>query len=293
MEYASETPNAIILPLPVATGASEEDVSFIDLSHYDDFFVHLAKAFPYIPRRGFGCSAGPDGSVDVAAALPVHSVGNFIASFVPTVEDFDRLDPQFSIPVNTWNKIPKYSDYGFTVFQLAELAGKPHPIAFEFKNRTRELFFPTIHIHDGEVHDREHFDHTLYMQHAGLDSIAGDYINYDVRDSRTRLIRSADVARASCDMDRSGEIIAPELLVHRTDIFGEQKNEDIVYAIEGDPRKVSRSLLSRIRFWHWLIPVLAMSWFFRRRSRLKRNAATGDQNNKMRPPSSFKDTLDR
>jgi hypothetical protein len=80
-------------------------------------------------------------------------VGNFVASVVPTVEDFRRLDPQFSISPEIWGKIPDYQDYSFVVFQLEELKGRPHPMAFEFETRHQEnLFFPTVHIHDGEVH---------------------------------------------------------------------------------------------------------------------------------------------
>jgi hypothetical protein len=32
-------------------------------------------------------------------------VGDFVASFVPKVDDFDRLDPHSSIPKEVWNKI--------------------------------------------------------------------------------------------------------------------------------------------------------------------------------------------
>jgi len=156
MEYQSETPNAIILPLPVKLPSTEQDIRFIDLSENDDFFEELATAFPYIHRLSIGCSSGP-ATTDAAAELTVHSVGSFIASFVPRVSDFDRLAPQFAIPSETWGKITEYADYGFVVFQLAELSGKPHPMAFEFPSRTKDVFFPTVHIHDGEVHEREQF----------------------------------------------------------------------------------------------------------------------------------------
>ena len=59
------------------------------------------------------------------AALKVHSVGKFVASFVPSQSDFDRLDPQFVIPKESWAKLPEYQDFGFAVFQLKELSGYP------------------------------------------------------------------------------------------------------------------------------------------------------------------------
>src|SRR5690606_16069404 len=108
--------------------------------------------------------------------LAVHEVGDFVASFVPTLADFRRLDPQFVIPQESWDKIPEYSDYGFAVFQLKSLVGNPHPMAFEFTTRWPDrIFFPTVHIHDGEVHDREEFDHTLYLQHPEFDRVVGTY----------------------------------------------------------------------------------------------------------------------
>ncbi|MCA9590479.1 MAG: hypothetical protein KC657_34485 [Myxococcales bacterium] len=43
-----------------------------------------------------------------------------------------------------------------------------HPMAFEFPRRDARLFFPTVHVHDGEVHATAEFDHTLYAQTGDL-----------------------------------------------------------------------------------------------------------------------------
>ncbi len=59
--------------------------------------------------------------IGVAAApatILVHDVSSFEASFVPTLEDFDRLDERFRIPPDAIGKIPRYRDYGFAVFKL-------------------------------------------------------------------------------------------------------------------------------------------------------------------------------
>ena len=155
MEYESRVPNAMILPLPTAKNATEESVNFIDLSNYKDIFKDLNRAFPAIaPPPSKNATRGALDSAMASKTLEVQEVGDFVASVVPTVNDFERLDQQFVIPKKTWEKIPRYEDYSFAVFQLKELKGKPHPMAFEFKTRFEDkIFFPTVHIHDGEVHD--------------------------------------------------------------------------------------------------------------------------------------------
>jgi hypothetical protein len=99
----------------------------------------------------------------------VHEVGDFVASFVPSLDDFGRLDKRFRLPRQTWNKIPAYRDWGFAVFQLKATGPSKtqqvHPMAFTFPTRlSGTLFFPTVHIHDGKVHPTEQFDHALYFQ---------------------------------------------------------------------------------------------------------------------------------
>jgi hypothetical protein len=104
------------------------------------------------------------------ARLEVVTVGNFQASFVPTVNDFSRLDEQFRLPAGTWDKLPAYRDHGFAVFKLKAGESKIHPMAFSFpRANPRELFFPTVHIHDGKVHENADFDHVLYCQRGPSD----------------------------------------------------------------------------------------------------------------------------
>ena len=172
MQYASRRPVAMILPLPTALGrpsaaAAEPLVTFINLKGYPEFFAHMETAFP-APRPLFSSFAAKSEEISVTATvLPVQTVGDFVASFVPTVADFRRLDKQFVLPPQTWSKIPAYHDYGFAVFQLkAAQNGKIlHPMAFSFASRySNKLFFPTVHIHDGQVHASEDFDHDLFWQ---------------------------------------------------------------------------------------------------------------------------------
>src|SRR5690606_13087928 len=100
--------------------------------------------------------------------LEVVEVGSFVASFVPTVKDFSRLDEQFRLPAQTWDKLPEYRDFGFAVFKLKKGSRKVHPMAFEFARANPiRLFFPTVHIHDGTVKPTARFHHVLFCQGSG------------------------------------------------------------------------------------------------------------------------------
>lgn len=154
---------AMVLPLPVKPGTDEKGVTFIDLKNYPNFFVDLERGFPaLVQSAGPSPAAAGRGPVE---KLEVIRVGGFDASFVPTVDDFARLDERFRLPEGAWKKLPGYRDYGFAVFKLRHVMLKVHPMAFSFPQRDpNSLFFPTVHIHDGEVHPEADFDHQLYCQ---------------------------------------------------------------------------------------------------------------------------------
>jgi hypothetical protein len=139
-------------------------MSFVDLSSYPKLFDELAALFAPPPARYApqSLSFAPELSADT---LVVHEVGAFVASFVPRLVDFARLDPRFRLPETVWSALPQYSDWGFAVFQLAKGNTKVHPMAFHFPTRApSRLFFPTVHVHDGSVHTHAEFDHELYFQ---------------------------------------------------------------------------------------------------------------------------------
>ncbi len=257
----------MILPLPVKQPANDKTLNFIDLKDYDAFFDELADGFPFHSPPSIGCSAPFDAAS--RHVLEVFEVGNYVASFVPTVSAFERLDRQFTLPNGIWANIPGYESFGFAVFQLAAGSLKPHPMAFEFQTEKTELFFPTIHIHDGEIHESEEFDHVLYVQHAGLDSRVYGYQNSHVEDKSTGLIRSKYRASHFCDVDKSAGLIDGNLLLHRKIIRGKLPNVDTTFAFLGDPIKPSLNLRPWLLYTPWLIAITAIGWFFNRRSKLK------------------------
>ena len=175
MTYAAAADLAMVLPLPVLPNPPEDAIRFINLESYPTFFEDMELGFSPPPR-----APEDDTLEDLMAApmLQVHDVGSFEASFVPRLEDFDRLDERFRIPHDVWDRLPVYHDFGFAVFRLkgtgfptkvdldlSVTADRVHPMAFEFPRRDLDLlYFPTLHVHDRKVHADADFDHVLYCQ---------------------------------------------------------------------------------------------------------------------------------
>ena len=180
MSYAAPSDLAMVLPLPVPPDPSEDAVRFINLRRYPTFFDDMRHGFP--PRIFYPLGRGATAISLDAPKLRVHDVGDFEASFVPQFGDFNRLDERFRIPPDVWDQLPGYHDYGFAVFMLKASSSrrfpgamqklfdgsihKPrrvHPMAFTFPRRNPELlYYPTVHVHDKEVHPHATFDHMLY-----------------------------------------------------------------------------------------------------------------------------------
>jgi hypothetical protein len=171
MRYAAGSDLAMVLPIPTPAGSPDGAVRFISLDACPDFFDHLKEGFP---ARHYGDIGDlSTGDVAVAAApLVVHDVGAYEASFVPSPEDFGRLDERFRLPVEIWLELNHYRDWGFAVFKLKRTSlAAVHPMAFDFPRRDpRRLFFPTLHLHDRKLVRTAHYDHMLYCQaEPGLD----------------------------------------------------------------------------------------------------------------------------
>lgn len=211
---------AMVLPLPVKIGTDEKGVSFIDLSGYPEFFTDLLSGFPILKTKSdwhFGCSA----TRSAAKKLEVVRVGNFEASFVPTMKDFSRLDKRFRIADNAWKKLPKYHDFGFAVFRLKSGEAKIHPMALAFPRRdTKTLFFPTVHIHDGKVHSEAEFDHVLYCQPS-------EHVPLIVREWR----ESDSNANKFMKLDKAKGLIAADQHCYKKKLRGQLPNRDTFVSI--------------------------------------------------------------
>ncbi|MBK8258508.1 MAG: hypothetical protein IPK82_38345 [Polyangiaceae bacterium] len=206
---------SMILPLPVPQSTPEGAVTFIDLSAYAEFFDDIAKGFPepvavgHAPRRAL--------PPERAAPLAVVEVGSFEASFVPSLSDFDRLDPRFRLPADAGAKLPGHERSGFAVFKLMKGKKRIHPMAFTFPRAAPgALFFPTVHIHDGQVHAEANFDHALFLQRSPRAQTA---IPHGWQFSNNaRYFVNIEKARGMVDGDRP---------IHRLRLKGRASNRDI------------------------------------------------------------------
>jgi hypothetical protein len=231
MAVTARVPVAMVLPVPVREGLGDQGLRFLDLSGYSRFFKDLDALFPRLHGRGRGKSLLIGSR---AVPLKVHRVGAFVASYVPTEQDFDRLDPQFRVPAALGDLLfPRYPGWGYAVFQLAEdsLPQKVHPMAYAYQPRDLgRLFYPTVHVHDGRtVPEREHFDHTLYTQSdvfpCGWES--GPLVPGQIH----------------LDLERTQGLVRAEQPFHRIRIHGVRPNRDLV--LLGPPRPVLEDFGSR------------------------------------------------
>jgi hypothetical protein len=205
---------AMILPVPA------KSVEFISLAEFPSFFDDLNKGFPEPTAKSL--SLGPP-TRGIHNRLEVVSVGAYEASFVPTAKDFDRLDPQFSIPSKVWDGIPLYQKgFGFVVFKLKKATKKAevHPMAFKFEsNYPGDVFFPTLHIHDEKVHPEAEFDHYLYMQSLSTGSNAKELMDWR---------ESVQPAGMYMITGRSKGLLDPDAHVYRKGLHGMLANQDTV-----------------------------------------------------------------
>lgn len=217
MRLRARTDVAMILPLAVRPGTDEPDVAFIDLSAAADLFALLGLAF-LPPPQPAAARGGPSLALDLSLPrrpLVVRTVGAFEASYVPSVDDFDRLDPRFRLPAAVWSELP-VQGFGFAVFKLRETGGDVtvHPMALRFPARdSGRLFFPTLHVHDGRARETARFDHTLYYQREDRRVDAGHETAW-----MDNFVRQA--------AERSAGLVRADLPLARTTLAGKRANAD-------------------------------------------------------------------
>ena len=208
-------PLAMVLPIPVKPGSDEKAVCFINLADYPYFFIDLDAGFPRPHSHSMdNLSEGPISAS--APQLEVVQVGNFEASFVPTIKDFSRLDERFRMPPDLFDKMPEYRHFGFAVFKLKPGAQTVHPMAFDFPTPLGgRIFFPTVHVHDGEVHPRAKFDHVLYCQPSG-----SRHLNLSTWKE------SPHTAEQFVDVQRSAGLVLGDEHCYKLGIRGIRPNQD-------------------------------------------------------------------
>lgn len=217
MLVSSKEDLAMILPIPTPKESKDDAVRFLNFQTYPKFFTDMANGFPEpkfnMPAFG-GFAGGLGGGAAPPPPLKVVDVGSYEASFVPAVKDFARLDERFRLSSEVWDKLPMYKDWGFAVFKLKKGSRYIHPMGFEFpRANPKQLFFPTVHIHDGKVHPKAGYDHALYCQSESVKMMGW-------RES----VRPAGMFLSS---PRLGALIDPRKHVYYLSMVGELKNEDV------------------------------------------------------------------
>lgn len=222
-------PVAMVLPVPTLIGSGDEALKFIDLSGCPNFFKELDMLFPSAAARSAMMSFSVGKSV---SPLVVHDVGDYEASYVPSMNEFRRLDERFRLDDKIWGRLPDYSNCGFAVFQLKRLGSgggrKFHPMAFEYPpENLDQLFFPTTHVHDGgDVPGEAHFDHSLYIQEGGK------FRSTDVSFSSLGWVDADDLPPWSFYNHTHG-LVSPDKTIYRIRLFGTFPNADRLIATNG------------------------------------------------------------
>jgi hypothetical protein len=219
MTFTSNDQTAMILPIPTASGRPEDVVTFVSLEGYPDFFRDLERHFQEVWAQSRTLGGGLP-----SPSLKVYLVGAFEASFVPRLEDFDRLDVRFRLPPHVWRQLPVYESFGFVVFKLQPgTRASVHPMAFSFRTRDPEtVFFPTVHVHDTLVHEMADFDHILYTQ------------NEPARGSswpRTFWMPGGVAASRYLKVERTSGLVSKNVPCFQMAVIGRFPNRDIVVPI--------------------------------------------------------------
>lgn len=240
MAFSAPEPVAMILPVPVLKGTGDDAITFVDLGGYDSFFDDLARCFPR-PRSAGRIGYGTDDTFPMGL-LTVHEVGDYVASYVPSVAEFHRLDPRFRLPEAAWKTLPDYHDYGFAVFALrpGQAVQRVHPIAYRYPaDRPGELFFPTVHVHDGGGAEPEaRYDHELFAQAdwpvtgRGSDWEMGSLLPGQVK-----------------GLVRSHGLVAPDIPLRRARLHGDYPNADVVASGSGGRMRAEAWTASGVAPW--------------------------------------------
>eukprot|EP01128_Nolandella_sp_AFSM9_P009118 TRINITY_DN5756_c0_g1_i1.p1 TRINITY_DN5756_c0_g1~~TRINITY_DN5756_c0_g1_i1.p1 ORF type:complete len:285 (-),score=44.64 TRINITY_DN5756_c0_g1_i1:87-941(-) len=155
--------NAMILPCPLTEGS---DIIPLNLSRDSFSFANLDKGFPEKPQLRSN-ARGSTNSFSFEKKLEVVQIGAYSVSIAKSLVDLSRIDTGvFKVNESILPALrERYSvRFGFVIcaFNPANKI-EPHPIGYVHDPpESKNLFVPTLHIHDGKVHQKENFDQNIY-----------------------------------------------------------------------------------------------------------------------------------
>ena len=156
--------NALILPV-YNPGNNYKNIIPLDFSNFPDFFdqidAYFSRWFPEQKSKSYTNSTNLGGDQDF---LPVHQVGDYKFSIMPSKMDFNKIDRNI-LRINPLAKIAIDShsnDYSFIVYQFFQ---KGHiditPFAYVCKPYDKDsMIIPTIHGHPHPSNIFNGFDRT-------------------------------------------------------------------------------------------------------------------------------------
>lgn len=152
--------NTMILPVP-----NPQSVELLDFSHYPQFFSDCAASFRDMGSRSFALANSLSRSAP-SDPLPVFNVGSYIATIVPSVSEFRRLDTNhFTINDEVSAMLSRQYDptFGFIVCKLRIGSHRYHPFAYtHYIHDSHHVFVPTYHYHPHGGGHRADWDHRIY-----------------------------------------------------------------------------------------------------------------------------------
>ena len=132
-----------------------------------------------------------------------------------------------------WQALPDYDDWGFAVFKLRPMSRRTnvHPMALDFPRRNPdELFFPTVHVHNGRFEPRATFDHLPFCQ--DVDRMRLDRWNrssqFEFPDHPLYRWITSPWELGEVIADRARGIVRADLRCHTFHIRGSYPNVDVV-----------------------------------------------------------------
>src|SRR5262245_41132430 len=119
-----------------------------------------------------------------------------------------------------------YESFGFVVFKFRQgHRARAHPMAFSFPTQNPEmLFFPTVHIHDGVIHEMADFDHILYTQNEPRPSPTPAWPG-------TFWMPSGQTARKFLRVSQTRDLVDVDLPCFQSLLTRTWKNEDLLVPI--------------------------------------------------------------
>lgn len=147
-----QTVNAMVLPIP-----SGKNIELVNLMNYPgtSLWDDCESLFPKMRiHEGMGFGGAAAGGWASSETLPVHKVGGYTCSVVPTLADFVRLSSvNFVVPQNIASILQTFYGEGFSFLVCmfdSSVAG--HPIAYtSARLPSGACFIPTRHAHGGDA----------------------------------------------------------------------------------------------------------------------------------------------